>query len=65
VLAEVRQLSVTEASDSRLGALFGLYRHFGDNLKAGLGFNFTDFSDDLGDLSYNERGWFLNVIGKF
>lgn len=65
VLVELRQLTVTEASDSRLGALVGVYRHLGDQLKIGAGFNFTDFSDDLGDLSYNERGWFVNVIGKF
>lgn len=64
-LIEVRQLSVREARDSRLGALAGIYRHLGDNLKIGVGYNFTDYSDDLTDLSYDERGWFLNIIGKF
>ena len=64
-LAEVRQLSISEADDSRLGALVGLYRHLGDHLKIGFGYNFTDFSDDLSDLSYDERGYFINVIGKF
>jgi hypothetical protein len=34
-------------------------------VKLGVGYNFTDFSDDLGDLSYDERGWFVNLIGKF
>jgi hypothetical protein len=31
----------------------------------GLGHNFTDFSDNLTDLSYRSRGWFLNMLGKF
>lgn len=65
VLVEVRELSIKEAHDSRLGALVGVYRHFGDHVKLGLGYNFTDYSDDLGDLSYDERGWFVNLIGKF
>ena len=65
MLAEIRQLSVTEADDSRLGALVGVYRHIGNHLKLGVGYNFTDFSDDLSDLSYDERGVFINMIGKF
>ena len=65
MLLEVRELSVSEAQDSRLGGLAGIYRHLGNNLKIGVGYNFTDYSDDLSDLSYNERGFFVNVIGKF
>lgn len=65
VLVEMRELRIREASDRRMGALIGVYRHMGDHAKVGVGFNFTDFSDDLGDLSYNERGWFVNLIAKF
>jgi hypothetical protein len=65
VLAEMRQLSSREAEDQRLGALVGLYRHVGDHVKVGVGYNFTDYSDDLSDLSYNERGFFVNLLGKF
>ncbi|MPT46990.1 MAG: OmpA family protein [Sphingobium sp.] len=65
MLLEVRQLSVSEAQDSRLGALAGIYRHMGNHLKLGVGYNFTDYSDDLSDLSYDDRGFFLNLIGKF
>ena len=36
---------------------------FGEHLKAGVGYNFTDFSDDLTDLSYDHQGAFVNVIG--
>ena len=35
----------------------------GDNLKLGIGYNFTDFSDDLTDLSFDQSGFFLNVTG--
>jgi hypothetical protein len=31
----------------------------------GVGYNFTDFSDDLTDLSYRSRGVFVNLLGKF
>jgi hypothetical protein len=30
---------------SRRGALATIYRHLGSNLKIGVGYNFTDFSD--------------------
>jgi len=65
VIVEMRDLRIKEAQDSRLGALVGVYRHFGDHMKLGVGYNFTDYSDDLGDLSYDEKGWFVNLIGKF
>lgn len=65
VLAELRHLSVKEAEDSRMGALVGIYRHLGNHVKIGAGYNFTDFSDDLSDLSYDEEGFFVNLIGKF
>jgi hypothetical protein len=65
LLGEIRQLSSREAQDSRLGALVGVYRHLGDHVKIGVGYNFTDYSDDLSDLSYDERGFFVNMIGKF
>jgi hypothetical protein len=29
----------------------------------GAGYNFTDFSDDLTDLSYDHQGMFVNLIG--
>jgi hypothetical protein len=62
---ELRRLSVTEASDSRSGALVGVFRRLGDHGKIGLGYNFTDFSDDLTDLSYRSRGFFINALAAF
>ena len=65
LLAELRKLTVSTAGDSELGALAAIYRHFGQNVKAGIGYNFTDYSDDLADLSHRNHGFFFNVIGKF
>ncbi|MFT7087301.1 MAG: hypothetical protein ACJAZX_000732 [Rickettsiales bacterium] len=62
---EGRRLAVTEAEDAKMGALVAVYRHIGNNAKLGVGYNFTDFSDDLTDLSYRSQGFFVNMIGKF
>ena len=64
-LLEGRQLAVQQAGDRRSGALLAVYRHFDEHVKAGVGYNFTDFSDDLTDLDYRSQGLFINVLGKF
>ena len=53
-LIELRSLEVDAAQDKKTGALAAIYRHVGNNAKVGLGYNFTDFSDDLTDLSFND-----------
>jgi hypothetical protein len=63
-LIEARQLDLPDAQDSRSGALLALYRHLGKNIKFGVGYNFTDFSDDLTDLDYDSKGFFVNLIMK-
>ncbi len=63
-LVEARVLDVDAAEDRRAGFLVAVYRHIDKNVKVGVGYNFTDFSDDLTDLSYDSRGWFINIIGK-
>jgi hypothetical protein len=62
-LGEVRMLELPNVNQRRRGALATIYYHIGKNLKAGVGYNFTDFSDDLTDLKYNHQGVFLNLIG--
>jgi hypothetical protein len=62
-MAEVRMLDLPDIRQRRRGALATIYRHIGSNLKVGVGYNFTDFSDDLTDLRYNHKGVFLNLIG--
>ena len=62
-LAEVRMLDLPNVSQRRRGVLAGIYRYIGKDLKVGIGYNFTDFSDELTDLKYNHKGVFLNFIG--
>ena len=62
-LVEMRMLDLPDLDDRRSGALVTLYRYMGEHLKVGVGYNFTDFSDDLTDLSYDQHGVFLNLVG--
>lgn len=64
-LVEGRLLEIPQAGDSRSGILLGIYRHIDERIKMGVGYNFTDFSDDLTDLDYDSQGAFINLIGKF
>jgi hypothetical protein len=63
VLVEARMLDMSDLNESRAGALATVSRYFGKHFKVGLGYNFTDFSDDLTDLSYDHSGAFLSVTG--
>jgi flagellar motor protein MotB len=65
VLLEGRMLDLPDAQDSRSGVLVGIYRQLGNHLKMGVGYNFSDFSDDLTQLDYRHQGLFINLIGKF
>lgn len=65
VMVELRDRSESQALDSSTGFVVAAHRHFGNNFKAGIGYNFTDFSEDLTDLNYRSDGWFLNMTGKF
>lgn len=65
IVTEVRNLRAKEARDARAGALVAVYKHMGKHVKAGVGYNFTNYSDDLTDLSYRSRGWFINVLSTF
>ena len=60
-----RALWLSELQQTNYGVLAGVYRHIGDNLKIGVGYNFGKFSDDLTDLTLDDEGVFVNVIGKF
>jgi outer membrane protein OmpA-like peptidoglycan-associated protein len=64
-MLEFRRLSIHETEDERTGLLVGGYRHLNDHFKIGAGYNFTNYSDDLTDLSYRAHGFFLDMIGKY
>jgi hypothetical protein len=65
VVGEIRWLDSETASDSKVGALGGVYKHVNDNMKVGVGYNFTDYSDSITDLSHKNKGVFVNAIAKF
>ncbi|QEW05919.1 OmpA family protein [Nitrincola iocasae] len=65
LMVELRRRDEFTAEDSRTGAVLAAYRHFGNNMKAGVGYNFSDFSDDLTDMDFRSQGWFINIIGKY
>ncbi len=62
---EGRVLWSPDQKTADYGLLAAVYRHFGENFKVGVGYNFGTFSDDLRDLTHDDQGVFLNVIGKF
>jgi hypothetical protein len=64
-MGEVRGLVGIEDDTTETGALFGIYRHIGNNAKVGIGYEWGRVSDDLTDLDYEGQGVFLNIIGKF
>ena len=62
--AEGRTLYLPDLDERRTGGLTSLYYYFTDNFKAGVGYNFTNYSDDLTDLDYDDHGFFLNLVGS-
>ncbi|WP_420860402.1 hypothetical protein [Algirhabdus cladophorae] len=65
VLVEGRYLAADQAGFSEYGLLGAAYRHVGNNVKVGVGYNFGSFSDDLTDLTYDDKGLFVNFVAKF
>lgn len=63
-LLEGRMLDMTDLNEQRSGALFAIYRYMGKHVKVGVGYNFTEFSEDLTDLSFTHQGAFLNMLGS-
>ncbi|WP_299417216.1 hypothetical protein [uncultured Sulfitobacter sp.] len=65
LLIEGRYLDASDAGISEFGVLGAAYRHIGNNVKLGIGYNTGRFSDDLTDLTYDDEGVFVNFIAKF
>ncbi len=65
VLAEGRILKSTDTNVTETGAVLGVYRHFGNNAKVGIGYEWGEVSDDLTNIDYEGQGIFLNLIAKF
>ncbi|NQU73232.1 MAG: outer membrane beta-barrel protein, partial [Candidatus Omnitrophica bacterium] len=63
--AEYRYLTQKQAEDAKQGALVEIIRNIGEFIQVGVGYNFTDFNDDLSKLDYTSQGPFVRFTGKF
>ena len=62
-MLEQRRLVMADVHDRRDGSLVAISRYLNKHLKVGVGYNFTDYSDDLTDLSYDQKGVFVSMTG--
>lgn len=62
---EFRMLTQQEARDRRSGFLLEVARRLGEFAQLGVGYNLTDFNDDLTNLDYITQGPFVRLTGKF
>ena len=61
-----RRLAADESEDTASGWLTEISWERFEHMRLGLGYNFTDFSDDLlRDRSYTERSVFLRLQGVY
>jgi len=64
-IAQYHWMNSDSSKDMQHGAMISVDRHIGKNMKIGIGYNFTDFNDDLRDNDGSAKGWFINLVGKF
>lgn len=65
VLGEYRLLASDTGQNRTQGGLVAVYKRFNENVKMGVGYNATDFSDDLTNQDYDARGWFVNLLAAY
>jgi hypothetical protein len=63
--ANLKEMGWTDRNWSLGGWLAGIDRDITKNLRVGVGYNFTSFSDDLTKFGYKYKGFFLNVVGSY
>ncbi|MBX2837274.1 MAG: hypothetical protein KTR35_10500 [Gammaproteobacteria bacterium] len=63
--ASYQWLFSKETDSVRHGTLLSLGKQVSDHLLFSVGYNFTNFDDNLADDSYDVRGWFLNLVGTY
>ncbi len=64
-LIEYHWLNSDASQDTQHGAMVSIDRHIGKNMKVGVGYNFTDFNDDLRNTEGDATGWFINFVAKY
>lgn len=65
VLLEGRSLTAKQAGMTEYSMLGAAYRDLSNNVKLGAGYNMGTFSDDLTDLTQDDKGLFVNLVAKF
>lgn len=65
IMAESRAILYPTLDTADFGALLGVYRDMGDNVRLGAGYSWGGVSDDLRSLEKDREGVFVNIIGKF
>ncbi len=61
---EYRLLAQKQAEDKKHGALVEVSRNIGDFVQLGIGYNFTEFNDDLTHLDYTSHGPYIRITAK-
>ena len=64
-MLEARMLWSPTSQSSDFALVAAIYKQMGENFKLGVGYNFGEFSDDLADITHDNHGVFVNLIGKF
>lgn len=64
LLGEYRMLDVKDGGVKN-GLMVGVDKDITRNLRFGVGYNFTDFSDDLTKQDYKYKGFFINMVGYY
>lgn len=65
IMGEARIMHTVESGIDDIGGLVGVYRHMGDNLKLGVGYEFGAVSDEMESIDYTGQGLFLNLVAKY
>ncbi|WP_300356539.1 hypothetical protein [Fusobacterium sp.] len=65
VSGEYHWLISNDDNERKEGIMAGIDYDVHQNLRVGIGYNFTDFSDDLRYDDYRARGVYINIIGVF
>lgn len=65
VMGEGRLLYTLESDTYESGVLAAVYRHLGQNLKLGIGYEWGSVSDNLANIEYSGQDIFLNIVAKY
>lgn len=65
ITAEARVMKFHETGVTEKGAVLGVWRAFGNNVKAGVGYQWGDVSSDLREIEGRKEGAFFNIVATF